>query len=91
MALIPNSVILGFGVSALYVLVRPRLGPGPRTAAIIGSLLWVLEDLYLFNPAYLISARHSLRGALWMAFFAWIKFTAAACVAGWQYRETPSN
>ena len=35
---------LGKGVAAvlLYALIRPRLGPGPRTAAIAGLVIWAL-------------------------------------------------
>lgn len=77
-------------LSWLYVLARPRLGPGPRTALLIGSLAWLLSIQGLNGLStgmryYLpLSVSQSAAGFL---FFGWLKYAAATYVAGWQYLE----
>lgn len=48
-ALIPLFVVLDFlyGIVLIYIYaaIRPRYGPGPRTAAWAGLIVWVLVDL----------------------------------------------
>src|SRR5258707_9252135 len=36
------DVVKGVGALVVYALIRPRLGPGPRTAAIAGLVTWAL-------------------------------------------------
>lgn len=48
--------ILGFFVVWLYLAIRPKFGPGPRTAAIAGAyvavLIWIWVLLGLFMAGY---------------------------------------
>lgn len=81
--LLPD-LIAGFLVCWLYVLARPRLGPGPRTAAVIGSIAFSLAFLQLFSP--LVWMQSPREAALGIAVHC-LKFIAAAYVAGWQYIE----
>lgn len=37
---------LGLAMVWLYAAVRPRLGPGPKTAMCVGSLVWALSYLW---------------------------------------------
>jgi len=62
------SLSLGVLLVWLYAAVRPRLGPGPRTAAIVAALVWLVGYLlphvamavYGFLPAGLTAI-----GTLW--------------------------
>jgi len=40
------SFFVGIATVWLYAAVRPRLGPGPRTAAIVGVVVWFFAYLY---------------------------------------------
>jgi hypothetical protein len=70
----------------IYALVRPRLGAGPRTAVLVGAVLWVLLGLvpHLENAALgLFSLQLSLRMAgmqlCWMV--------CGTLLGAWLYRE----
>ena len=62
------SFILGVVLVWLYAAVRPRLGPGPRTAAISAAFVWLVGyflpnaalAVYGFLPASLVAI-----GTLW--------------------------
>ena len=40
------TLLLGFLTVWLYAAIRPRLGPGPRTAMIAGLVVWATTYLY---------------------------------------------
>jgi hypothetical protein len=64
--LISIGFIVGTVNVWVYALVRPRLGAGPRTAALVGAVLWVLLGLvpHLQNAALgIFSLELSLRMA----------------------------
>jgi hypothetical protein len=69
----------------LYAAIRPRFGPGPRTAAIAGFATWLIEGssnlryltLGLFPPGLV-----AIAGA-----FALAEFILATLVGAWLYRE----
>ena len=77
---------IGFILMWLYALARPRLGPGPQTALVMGTLAW-----------FLLSVPSSLCLWLWCPFPAQIPAAellgglmecwAGIYVAGWQYIE----
>ena len=37
-------VVMGIGLIWLYAAIRPRYGPGPRTAAIAGFVMWLITS-----------------------------------------------
>ncbi len=39
------AFVLGLLVAYMYALVRPRWGPGPKTAACAGIMVWILHTL----------------------------------------------
>ena len=77
---------IGFILTWLYALVRPRLGPGPKTATLTAAIAWFL----LYGPS-------TLRSWMWLSFPAemvWLPFVGgflqcwvASYLAGWQYME----
>lgn len=78
------ELVVGFILCWLYVLARPRLGPGPLTAIIMGSIAFVLSHPYLLDfPMWLTAPKV----AGFQAVIGWLKFVAATYVAGWQYIE----
>ncbi len=83
-SLIVPSLVTGFLLSWLYVLARPRLGPGPKTAILIGSIGFVFANPHFFSLTIWLS---SFVGALIQFISAWLKFAIATYLAGWQYIE----
>jgi hypothetical protein len=82
--LITPSLGTGFLLTWLYVLARPRLGPGPKTALIMGSIAFFFENPFVLAPSFWASFS---KGAALQALMAWIKLVAATYLAGWQYIE----
>ena len=83
-SLVVPSLVMGVLLGWLYVLARPRLGPGPWTAVIMGSIGFAFANPHFFGLTFWIT---SFSGALMQLAIAWIKFTAATYLAGWQYIE----
>jgi hypothetical protein len=85
------ATYLGFFCSWLYAVMRPRFGPGAKTALIVGSAIYFIdqqENYIIFAIRDLFMARH-----FWNIFQAsrdWFMYVAAAYIAGWQYRDKPS-
>lgn len=70
----------GFLAMFLYVLLRPRLGPGAKTAAWAGVVTWFAFSFA--GPAQLIPIGFS-SAALWISIAAWqLVFTIIAAIAG---------
>lgn len=83
-SLIVPSLIMGFLLSWLYALARPRLGPGPKTALIMGSIGFAFANPHFFG----ISNWLAYPSVVLIQFvMSWLKFAAATYVAGWQYIE----
>ena len=78
------NLVRGFLLSWLYVLARPRLGPGPKTALLIGSIGFVFSNPQFFSVTVWLS---SFVEVLKMVAYEWLKFAAATYLAGWQYIE----
>ena len=75
----------GFFCSCLYAMVRPRLGPGPRTAVIVGTAIYFVKHGLTF---IWIAARTPPQYPLALSvLLPWAKFIAATYLAGWQYIE----
>ena len=83
-SLIIPSLIAGFLLSALYALARPRLGPGPKTAVVMGSVGFAFANPHFFGLSNWMSYPSVV---LVQCVLSWLKFTAATYVAGWQYIE----
>lgn len=79
--IIITSLPAGFILSWLYVLARPRLGPGPKTAILMGTLAFVLSHQRLFGYW------HFTARTVGINLLTWLSYVAATYVAGWQYIE----
>src|SRR5439155_9174678 len=83
-SLLVPGIVMGFLLSWLYVLARPRLGPGPKTAILMGSIGFAFANPHFFGLTVWIS---SSMGALVQMVLLWLKFVAGTYLAGWQYIE----
>lgn len=85
--------VLGFLVGIvtvwLYAAIRPRFGPGPRTAVMAGVVTWGLECLI---PNVAMAMFGVLTGQLlWLAtIIPLVELTLAALCGAWLYREEPA-
>jgi hypothetical protein len=69
----------------LYAAIRPRFGPGPRTALVAAFVIWLAEHLayasYAFNGLYSVQVvAASSAGGL-------VGVLAGGLAGGWLYRE----
>ncbi len=84
------ELALGIGVAWIYAAVRPRLGPGPKTALTVGVVL----GLMIYLPGNLAQASWSPVGRfvplVWLI-FGLIGTIAGALVAGALYKEEPAK
>ena len=83
-SLIFPSLVSGFLLCWLYVLARPRLGPGPKTAIVMGSIGFIFANPNFFSWSVWVS--YPLNALIQVAVL-WLKFAAATYIAGWQYIE----
>ena len=70
----------------LYAAVRPRLGPGPKTAVIIGVVIWFLAYLgptVGMNVMGILPGRLAVIGSIWGL----VELPLAAVAGAWLYRE----
>jgi len=70
----------------LYAALRPRLGPGPRTALAAGFLVWLLAYAV---PGIGNAMTHLMPWHLTGVYLAWVLVEApgVALLGGWLYRE----
>lgn len=83
-------VLLGFAlgivVTWLYAAIRPRFGPGPKTAVCAGVATWLLCAVYptaFFLVLGMMPAGSLVTGMVWEL----VEIPLAAVVGAWLYRE----
>lgn len=79
--------IAGLLIAWLYAAIRPRFGPGPRTALIAGLAGWALVWGYTTIGQLVWMPCIWQKGAVTMAAGGLIGALAAAWLAGWVYVE----
>lgn len=80
------SFVLGIVLVWLYAAIRPRFGPGPKTAVIAGLVVWFLAYFYAslgmgamgFFPTRLLTI-----SVMWGL----VELLLAATVGAWLYKE----
>ena len=83
-SILVSSIVTGFLLCWLYALARPRLGPGPKTAILMGTIGFTFANPHFFSLTVWMS---SFAGALTLMITSWLKFAVATYLAGWQYIE----
>jgi hypothetical protein len=83
--LVAAAFLIGFAAIWLYAAIRPRFGPGPRTAVIAGVAVWILSHIwsgvYLANGyAGIIPARLAWIPVIWGLFEAILATLAGAAL-----------
>jgi hypothetical protein len=87
---IATFILLGFVVGValvwVYAAIRPRLGPGPKTAATAGVLVWLLAYVYsgvAFCVLGLMTSRLLIIGLIWGL----VELIVAGIAGAWLYSE----
>lgn len=80
-----KDVLWGFAIVWCYAAIRPRFGPGPRTATYAAVLAWVIAlPMYVLNYAFGIA---SFGFTCIVGVTALLSFLIAGYVGGMLYRE----
>jgi hypothetical protein len=80
------TFIMGVVLVWLYAAMRPRLGPGPKTAICAGVIGWLFACFYcgIINGLILQVPRNMMIiGIVWC----FIEYTVAAVAGAWLYKE----
>lgn len=82
------SFVLGIALVWLYAAIRPRFGPGPKTAVIAGLVVWFLIWFMGFGSTLI---NDMFPGSLVLIAVVWglVETIAAGLAGGWLYREAP--
>jgi hypothetical protein len=80
------TFLLGIVIVWVYAMIRPRFGPGPKTAIIAAFVIWFCVYFYcgILNAALFgIPTYYTVLGMVWGI----IEYALAAAAGGWLYRE----
>lgn len=80
------SMLVGLTLVFFYAAVRPRFGPGPKTATMVAVVLWISSYLLSLIGYGMIDLYPKSMLTLW-GLIGLIEMIAAAYVGGWIYRE----
>ncbi|MGH9603323.1 MAG: hypothetical protein ACRD24_13145 [Terriglobales bacterium] len=83
----PLNFVAGIWIMWLYAAIRPRYGPGPRTAAVAGLAGWLAVAIIEVELALLLLLPISLGGLAVPLGVALPAMILAAVVGAWQYKE----
>jgi hypothetical protein len=84
---IVSTTILGFITVFVYAAIRPRLGPGPKTAMAAGLLVWVSSYLYAAITAGTIGL-YSMGLVVLIIVWSLVEMLVASAVGGYLYNES---
>ncbi|MDQ1707679.1 MAG: hypothetical protein QOJ88_890 [Pyrinomonadaceae bacterium] len=80
------TFVLGVALVLLYAMIRPRFGPGPRTAIIAAVLVWFFIAVYtgiLNNVLFGIPAGTAILVIVWVL----VEYILGALVGAFVYKE----
>ncbi|HSD45626.1 MAG TPA: hypothetical protein VLB87_03355 [Pyrinomonadaceae bacterium] len=80
------TFLLGIVIVCLYAMIRPRYGPGPKTAIIAAIVAWFCVYFYcgILNTAlFNLPATYVLMGMVWGI----VEYGVAAIAGAWLYKE----
>lgn len=80
------TFLLGIATVWLYAAIRPRLGPGPKTAMVAGVVVWALSYAYASVFFYMLGMQSLglvVLGVVWSA----IEMIVASSVGAYLYKE----
>ncbi len=79
-------VLYGVVLIWIYAAIRPRFGPGPKTAIIAGLTLWAI-GWGLMGVSLSLAGMITPRIAMFSAIWGIVEVPAAALAGAWVYRE----
>ncbi len=81
--------ILGITAVWIYAAIRPRFGPGPKTAVTAGLVLWILARVW---PITDIGTFLEMPAGLMVSGYVWtlVESVLATMAGAWLYREMES-
>jgi len=80
------TLCLGIVIVWLYAMIRPRYGPGPKTAICAGLIAWFFACIYcgiLWGVLLRMPRNLFVIGLIWCA----IEYSIAAIAGAWLYKE----
>ena len=80
------TFVLGIVLVLLYAMIRPRFGPGPRTAVIAASLMWFFICIYsgsIYGLLFGIPAGTTIIGIVWC----FVEYLLAGLLGAFVYKE----
>ncbi len=80
------DVVVGILAVWLYAAIRPRLGPGPKTAVIAGLFVWALSCFMSLMPPY-VSGILPLGLVGTMLVWDLVLIPVATVIGAWLYKE----
>ena len=81
------TALLGFVTIFVYAAIRPRLGPGPKTAMAAGLMVWATSYLYSAITAGTIGL-HSMGVVVLIIVWSLGEILVASAVGGYLYNES---
>ena len=81
------TALLGFITVSVYAAIRPRLGPGPKTAMAAGLMVWSSSYLYSAITAGAIGL-HSMGLVVLIIVWSLVEMLVASAVGGYLYNES---
>ena len=81
------TAVLGFVTIFVYAAIRPRLGPGPKTAMAAGLMVWATSYLYSAITAGTIGL-HSMGVVVLIIVWSLAEILVASAVGGYLYNES---
>ena len=77
--------LTGIALVWLYAAIRPRFGPGPRTALVAAFVTWLVGHLYF--ASYVFNGLYSAQVVTASSAGALVGMLAGGLAGGWLYRE----
>ena len=80
------TLVIGVVIVWMYAAMRPRLGPGPKTAICAGVIAWIFVCVYcgVINGILLqVPTNFLMIGIVWC----FVEYVAAAVAGAWLYKE----
>jgi len=80
------SLIVGMTIMFFYVAARPRFGPGPKTAILAGTVIWLCGNVLALIGYQMIGIYPTSMLVMWGG-IGLVEMNLAALVGGWIYQE----
>jgi hypothetical protein len=80
------TFMLGIVMICVYAMIRPRYGPGPKTAICAASVIWFCVDFYhgiLNAPIFGLTKGFVIVALVWGI----VEYSLAAIAGAWLYKE----